>query len=187
MPFYRIIVFVKDRTELIEGVRELTESNIERAWQIFEEIKTTCHFVRNIIKNTIYLFMPFVRISLPEQLSPATQRIISKTIHQSLMTAFNIPEDDYFHVIEELKPAQLFYPESYLGIKHTKNIVYIQVIAGAGRTIEQKRMLYSKIATGISSTTEILISDIIIVLIENNGKENWSFGRGEIQVPQHLK
>lgn len=36
MPFYRIIVFVKDRTEPIEGVRELAESNIERAWQLFE-------------------------------------------------------------------------------------------------------------------------------------------------------
>ncbi len=33
----------------------------------------------------------------------------------------------------------------------------------------------------------ILKNDIIIILLENNGSENWSFGNGEIQEPKHLK
>jgi hypothetical protein len=30
------------------------------------------------------------------------------------------------------------------------------------------------------------MNNVIIVLLENNGQENWSFGNGEIQEPKHL-
>lgn len=131
--------------------------------------------------------MPFVRISLPKKLSLETKNKISESIHQSLIEEFHIPKDDYFHVIEELESHQIKYPESYLGISHSGEIVYVQIIAGQGRTLEQKKKLYQQIATRISSSTEILINNVIIVLLENNGLENWSFGNGEIQEPKHLK
>jgi len=131
--------------------------------------------------------MPFVRISLPKKLSLETKNNISESIHQSLIAEFNIPKDDYFHVIEELEPHQIKYPESYLGISHSEDIVYVQITAGQGRTLEQKKKLYHQIATRISTSTEILINNVIIVLLENNGLENWSFGNGEIQEQKHLK
>ncbi|OIV41103.1 tautomerase family protein [Flavobacterium johnsoniae] len=131
--------------------------------------------------------MPFVRISLPKKLSLETKNNISESIHQSLIAAFHIPKDDYFHVIEELEPHQIKYPESYLGISHSEDIVYIQITAGQGRTLEQKKKLYHQIASGIAASTEITINNVIIVLLENNGLENWSFGNGEIQEPKHLK
>lgn len=131
--------------------------------------------------------MPFVRISLPRKLSLETKNKISESIHQSLIEEFHIPKDDYFHIIEELESHQIKYPESYLGISHSKEIIYVQITAGQGRTLEQKKKLYQQIATRISSSTEILINNVIIVLLENNGLENWSFGNGEIQEPKHLK
>ncbi|OCB73374.1 tautomerase family protein [Flavobacterium piscis] len=131
--------------------------------------------------------MPFVRISLPKKLSLETKNTISASIHESLIAEFNIPKDDYFHVIEELEPHQIKYPESYLGISHSEDIIYVQITAGQGRTLEQKKKLYHQITTRISTSTEILINNVIIVLLENNGLENWSFGNGEIQIPTHLK
>ncbi|WP_343585803.1 tautomerase family protein [Flavobacterium sp.] len=131
--------------------------------------------------------MPFVRISLPKTLSLKTKNNISEAVHQSLIEEFNIPVDDYFHVIEELEFHQIKYPKSYLGISHSEEIVYVQITAGQGRTLEQKRKLYQQIATKISTSTEITINNVIIVLLENNGLENWSFGNGEIQEPKHLK
>lgn len=131
--------------------------------------------------------MPFVRISLPKKLSLATKNTISEAVHQSLIEEFHIPKDDYFHVIEELEPHQIKYPDSYLGISHSEEIIYVQINAGQGRTAEQKKNLYHKIASKISASTEILINNVIIVLLENNGLENWSFGNGEIQEPKHLK
>ncbi len=131
--------------------------------------------------------MPFVRISLPKKLSLETKNNISTSIHHALIEEFHIPKDDYFHVIEELEKHQIKYPESYLGISHSEEIIYVQIIAGQGRTLEQKKKLYHQIATKIAASTEILINNVIILLVENNGLENWSFGNGEIQEPKHLK
>ena len=130
--------------------------------------------------------MPFVRISLPGTLSQVSKHEISKGVHKALIQEFNIPQDDYFHVIEELTASQLLYPEHYLGVNHTKNIVYVHIFAGAGRTLGQKERLYAQIAQNIAAATEILASDVIIILMENNGRENWSFGNGEIQEIKHL-
>ncbi len=131
--------------------------------------------------------MPFVRISLRKEIPSDTNNKISEAIHQALMEDFNIPVNDYFHVIERLEQEQIHYPPEYLGISHTENIVFIQITAGAGRTCEQKKSLYKNIAQRISSSTNIALNDIIIILTENNGMENWSFGLGEIQKPAHLK
>lgn len=137
----------------------------------------------SITKN---INMPFVRISLRKELSDDTKTLISKAIHQSLMQEFFIPKDDYFHVVEELDASQMKHPKEYLGVTHTDNLVYIQITAGSGRTDEQKRKLYADIAKRISTETEILINDIIIILVENGTFLNWSFGMGEIQKPSHI-
>lgn len=130
--------------------------------------------------------MPFVRISLPKSFSQEIKDNISKSVHLSLIDEFNIPEDDYFHVIEELESHQIKKPETYLGITHTSDIVYIQIIAGEGRTPEQKKKLYKAIAERIADSTLVTKNNVITVLLENDGKQNWSFGNGEIQEPRHL-
>ncbi len=130
--------------------------------------------------------MPFVRISLPKKFSQETKNNISISIHNSLIQEFNIPKNDYFHVIEELELEQIKFPENYLEIQHIADIVYVQIIAGQGRTLEQKKKLYKEIANQISSSTTITKNNVIIVLLENDGMQNWSFGNGEIQEPKHL-
>jgi len=130
--------------------------------------------------------MPFVRISLPKSFSQETKHNISISVHQALMQEFNIPENDYFHIIEELEPKQIKFPETYLDVTHTSAIVYIQIIAGQGRTLEQKRGLYKEIVERIANSTTITKNNVIIVLLENEGKQNWSFGNGEIQEPKHF-
>jgi phenylpyruvate tautomerase PptA (4-oxalocrotonate tautomerase family) len=130
--------------------------------------------------------MPFVRISLPKSFSQETKENVSLSVHHALMREFNIPANDYFHIIEELEPKQIKFPETYLEVAHTADIVYIQIIAGQGRTVEQKRALYREIAERITRSTTITKNNIIIVLLENEGPQNWSFGNGEIQEPKHL-
>ncbi|WP_321480495.1 tautomerase family protein [uncultured Bacteroides sp.] len=131
--------------------------------------------------------MPLIRISLPKSLSKEVKNNVSLSVHHALIEEFNIPQNDFFHVIEELDPDQMHFPESYLGISHTSDIVYIQIIAGEGRTFDQKKRLYKAIADKIEHSTHITANNIIIVLLENNGFENWSFGNGEAQIPKHLK
>ncbi|WP_300674076.1 tautomerase family protein [Soonwooa sp.] len=129
--------------------------------------------------------MPLVRISLSKSHSSETQDAISKAVHQALIEHFNIPADDYFHIIEALKQPKLKYPTTYLDVAHTDNIVFVQIIAAKGRTTEQKRNLYQKIAELIAQNTSIKTDDVIITLLENE-KDNWSFGQGAIQSFNHI-
>ena len=105
--------------------------------------------------------MPFVRISLPKYFSQETKDNVSLSIHYAMMQEFNIPENDYFHIIEELEPKQIKFPKIYLEVPHTSDIVYIQIIVGKGRTEKQKMSLYKEIADRIADSTTITKNNII--------------------------
>ena len=125
--------------------------------------------------------MPFVQIHLAKHFTDAVKKQISLTVHECLIEHFKIPADDYFHVVHALAPGHILYPDSYMGIPHTNNLLYIHITARSGRTPETKRALYRAIATKIAERMPISIDDVIIILAENTS-ENWSFGRGEAQM-----
>lgn len=129
--------------------------------------------------------MPFVRISLRKDLADGAKERISEVIHDALVQEFRIPQNDYFHIIEELDAHQIKYPKEYLSISHSDNIVFIKIVAATGRSVEQKKTLFGNWSWNIENTN-IRIEDIIIILIENDGYNNWSFGNGEMQKPKHI-
>lgn len=130
--------------------------------------------------------MPFVRISLSNNYQQETLDLVSSSIHQALIDIFHIPKDDYFHIIETLSKKHLKYPNVYLNIKHSSKIIYIQIFAAKGRTIKQKELLYKKITDNIKASTDIPCNEVIILLTEIEGNENWSFGNGLIQTLNHI-
>lgn len=125
--------------------------------------------------------MPFVRISLKQGKSSSFKKSLSKSVHRALIDEFGIPADDLFQVIGEYDEENIIYPTSYMGIKHTSDIVYIAITAKQGRTVEMKRRLYQSIIQNISESTQHSVNDVIITLVENT-EENWSFGNGEAQL-----
>lgn len=127
--------------------------------------------------------MPFVQINLAQHFSDEVKKNISLSVHESLVENFNIPQDDLFQVIRGVGPADLVFPESYMGIPHSGDLVYVHITARAGRTPEMKKALYKAIATRIAARTSVSIDDVIIVLSENT-VENWSFGQGIAQYIQ---
>lgn len=131
--------------------------------------------------------MPLVKITLPEGLGSEAPEIVSRAVHRNLIREFHVPPDDYFQVLEEVPASRKRYPTRYLGIDHSELITFIQITAAEGRSADQKKRLYAGIARDIASGTSIPAEDVIIVLVENNGAENWSFGKGEIQEMIHLK
>jgi phenylpyruvate tautomerase PptA (4-oxalocrotonate tautomerase family) len=125
--------------------------------------------------------MPFVQISLIEGHSPEHISAISESVHQALVEEFKIPEPDKFQVIHEVKPHQLLFPDSFLGISHTENLVYIHISAKEGRTADIKRRLYARIVSLIQERSDLSADDVIIVLADAKA-ENWSFGQGRAQL-----
>ena len=70
------------------------------------------------------------------------------------MDVYAIPEDDLFQVIEEVDSENIIYPASYMGIKHSSDIIYIAITAKIGRTVEMKKSLYKKIVDDIHTSSQ---------------------------------
>jgi phenylpyruvate tautomerase PptA (4-oxalocrotonate tautomerase family) len=121
--------------------------------------------------------MPLVRIDLRQGKSPEYRRQIGEMVYRAMLETINMPEHDRFQVITDHPADGLLYDPSYLGINRTDGIVFIQITLNAGRTLEQKKALYARIAALLAKESGIRPEDVFINLVEC-AKEDWSFGNG---------
>lgn len=121
--------------------------------------------------------MPLVRISLIKGKPAGHARAIGDAVHDALVETVNVPPQDRFQLITEHEPGDLIYDPSYLGIERSTDIVIVQITVSVGRTLEQKRALYRRIAERLAERAQIRPEDVWINLVEVP-KENWSFGNG---------
>ena len=124
--------------------------------------------------------MPLVRISLRAGKSAEYRRAIGDGVHRAMVETINVPGLDRFQIIAEHAPADMIYDLAYLGIDRTDDVVFIQITLNAGRSLDQKRALYSRIAEVLAESPGVRPQDVLINLVEVP-RENWSFGNGEAQ------
>jgi 4-oxalocrotonate tautomerase len=121
--------------------------------------------------------MPLVRIDILKGRTAAQRRSLGDAVHRALVETIDVPADDRFQVITEHEANGLAYDRDYLGIRRTDDIVMIQITLSSGRTLEQKRNLYSRITENLA-TFDVRPEDVWINLVET-ARENWSFGLGK--------
>ena len=121
--------------------------------------------------------MPLVRIDLRQGKTPEYRRKIGDMVYRAMRETINMPEHDRFQVIADHPADGLVYDPSYLGINRTDDVVYIQITLNAGRTLEQKKALYARIAELLAVDPAIRPEDVLINLVEC-AREDWSFGNG---------
>ena len=121
--------------------------------------------------------MPLVRVSLVKGKAEAYRRKVGDAIHRALVEALGVPPLDRFQLLTEHEPGDLVYDSNYLGIARTSDLVIVQITLSAGRTLEQKRALYRRIAANLAAAVGLRPQDAWINLVEV-AKENWSFGNG---------
>jgi 4-oxalocrotonate tautomerase len=124
--------------------------------------------------------MPLVSISLREGTSAEYRRAIADGVHQAMVEAMAIPEDDRFQVISEYSAENLVYDPQYLGVKRSDRVVFIQITLSAGRKPGQKRALYKRLTELLAKSPGVRPEDVLINLVEV-AWENWSFGNGVAQ------
>jgi 4-oxalocrotonate tautomerase family enzyme len=123
------------------------------------------------------IVMPLVRISLRQGKTAGYRDKIGDGVHRAMVEAINVPAQDRFQVITEHPSDGLIYDPSYLGIRRTDDVVFIQITLNAGRTVDQKRALYRKVTELLAKEPGVRPEDVVISLVEV-AKENWSFGNG---------
>ena len=121
--------------------------------------------------------MPLVRIDLRQGKTPEYRAKIGDAVYRAMLETINLPPHDRFQVIADHPADGLVYDSSYLGINRSDDIVFIQITLNAGRTLEQKKALYARIAELLAKEPGIRPEDVLINLVEC-AKEDWSFGNG---------
>jgi phenylpyruvate tautomerase PptA (4-oxalocrotonate tautomerase family) len=121
--------------------------------------------------------MPLVRISLVKGKPVAHRRRIGDAIHRALVEVISVPPQDRFQLITEHERHDLIYDNEFLGILRTDDIVIVQITLSSGRSLEQKRSLYSRIARNLVEAVDMRPEDVWINLVEVP-RDNWSFGNG---------
>ncbi|KQP38098.1 tautomerase family protein [Pseudorhodoferax sp. Leaf274] len=120
--------------------------------------------------------MPFVRIDLPDTVSPQDAQALGDAVHQALVATFEVPPDDRFQVLARHAPGALVCTPSYLGVAHSARVALVQVTCSFGRTPAHKRALYARIVQN-AAQAGFAAADVVIHLVET-ARENWSFGEG---------
>lgn len=121
--------------------------------------------------------MPFVKLYLRKGKSPEYLRSVSDAIHAALVAQANVPADDRFHAIHQLDDDALIAHPSYGGVNRSKDLIIVEIVLNAGRTVEIKKNLYADIARRLQEAADVRPDDVLITLVEVV-KENWSFGGG---------
>jgi phenylpyruvate tautomerase PptA (4-oxalocrotonate tautomerase family) len=122
--------------------------------------------------------MPLVRISLAKGKPASYRRRLGDAVHRALVETINVPAPDRFQLITEHDPENFIYDAQYLGIRRSPHLVIIRITLTEGRTLEQKRALYRRIASNLEAAVGLRPQDAWINLVEV-ARQNWSFGNGE--------
>ena len=110
--------------------------------------------------------MPLVNIYLQDVWSDEIIKNISDDIHNVLVEAFKIPQDDYNHRIIKLEPSCFIHSD-----RKSERYIFINIFIFPGRSKNAKRKLYSHIFEKLVRYG-INENDLIVVLNEPS-LENW--------------
>src|ERR1700759_4363948 len=124
--------------------------------------------------------MPLVRVSLRKGKSDDYKKAIGDGVYKAMRQAFNTLEEDRFVVVSEHSESEFQFSRTYLDIARSDDLVIIQITANAGRTVDQKKALFARIADLLAQDPGLRREDVFINLVEV-AKENWSFGNGIAQ------
>ncbi|NLO40355.1 MAG: tautomerase family protein [Ruminiclostridium sp.] len=120
--------------------------------------------------------MPFVKVEIFSGKSKEYKKKLLDSIHDALVEAFKIPEDDRMQRLYELEPENF---ETVPG--KTENFTMIELTVFPGRSLEAKRKLYSTIVKNLGESLSIAPSDVFIVINEPP-LENWGIRGGKAAI-----
>ena len=116
--------------------------------------------------------MPFVTITVKTGKDKTYLKKLSEIVHTAMQETIVFPEDVYFHKIHELKKENMLYRADFRDMKRSHDMVFLECTIKAGRTAEQKKLMYDRITNDLSAKLGTRKEDIIIVVRENSA-EDW--------------
>ena len=122
--------------------------------------------------------MPLVRIDVLQGYTAAERTSIGDCVQRAMVETLGVPERDRFQVVTEHEPESFDFNRSYLDVDRTDRFVMVAVTLSAGRSSEAKQAFYARLAELLGERIGLRAEDLAVVLTENE-RHDWSFGRGE--------
>jgi len=125
--------------------------------------------------------MPITQVSILQGKSETYRRMVADSVCDALHQAFGVPEDDRFVTILEHQAADFVFSPLSMGVARTEDLLIFRVTANRGRSVDQKKAFYSRLASLLQERLKVLPENVFINIVEVD-KENWSFGSGIAQL-----
>ncbi len=120
--------------------------------------------------------MPFVQIFLREGKTPEYRTAVSDAIHASMREVFDIPEDDFFHIVHEMEPCDILQAPTFWGVERSADSVLIQMTFNH-RPPAQKTALFESVADHLVDSPGIRREDVLMMIMETAAENWWAQGR----------
>jgi phenylpyruvate tautomerase PptA (4-oxalocrotonate tautomerase family) len=115
--------------------------------------------------------MPLTRISIPAYLSPHKARALA-----------DAPKDR-FQFISAYPPEMMVIDPTFPDVRRTPEASIVEILFLEGRTVEQKRRLFQRIAD--RATEAGFAGDDVMVTLTENKPTDWSVGYGRAYGDEH--
>lgn len=115
--------------------------------------------------------MPLVRIEVLKGRPPAEKKRLLDAVHDALVEAFGIPEDDRTQRLIEHDPENF-----EIETAHSEEYTLVEITAFPGRSLEAKRALYAAIVRNLEATG--VPKDDILIVIHEPPMQNWGIRGG---------
>ncbi len=126
--------------------------------------------------------MPVFHAHLPRgRFTTDQKRALADALAQSLVEALGLKEDDRFLCISEHGEGELHMHPTYMGMQRTDRAMIITVMLGPHHPLESKRKLASAVNKLVVEALRVSPDDVFLAIIPVP-KENFSFGRGDLQL-----
>ena len=95
--------------------------------------------------------MPLARISVPAHLAPAKIRALADAAHEGLVKTCGVPPGDRFQFVSTYAPEMMLIDPTFPDATRTPDASIIEILFLEGRTIDQKKNLFRRIADRASA------------------------------------
>jgi len=127
--------------------------------------------------------MPLARLSVPADLAPAKIRALADAAHEGLVETCGVPPNERFQIVSTYPPDMMFIDPTFPDLARTPDASIIEILFLEGRTVDQKRNLFRRIADRAVSAG--FSGDDIMIALTENAPVDWSLGRGLAFGDQH--
>ncbi|MEC8882932.1 MAG: tautomerase family protein [Pseudomonadota bacterium] len=124
--------------------------------------------------------MPLLNITLKKGKDADYICILSQTIHHVLINAWNIPENDYFHIVHQMDEHAFMINQTMWDMQRSDDVIVIH-ITSMPRTTQMKLDFYQQLPQALEEKLGIKPDDVFISIVTNQ-PEDWSFGKGKAQL-----